>query len=75
MTDPSTPDHLARAERTMVRRDAVDELIDQIAGTVLTNLSGGKMFAQHRCGRGSGSARDSGSLSFQGGPVEPAAAR
>ena len=27
-------------KRTLVRRDAVDELIDQIAGTVLTHLSG-----------------------------------
>jgi hypothetical protein len=27
-------------QRTLVRRDAVDELIDQIAGTVLTHLSG-----------------------------------
>jgi len=27
-------------KRTLVRRDAVDELIDQIAGTVLKNLSG-----------------------------------
>jgi hypothetical protein len=27
-------------KRTLVRRDAVDALIDQIAGTVLTHLSG-----------------------------------
>jgi hypothetical protein len=27
-------------QRALVRRDAVDELIDQIAGTVLTHLSG-----------------------------------
>ena len=27
-------------QRALVRRDAVDELIDQIAGTVLTRLSG-----------------------------------
>ncbi|MCP3466467.1 MULTISPECIES: hypothetical protein [unclassified Bradyrhizobium] len=27
-------------KRTLVRRDAADELIDQIAGTVLTHLSG-----------------------------------
>ena len=27
-------------QRALVRRDAVDELMDQIAGTVLTHLSG-----------------------------------
>jgi hypothetical protein len=70
-------------KRTLVRRDAADELIDQIAGTVLTHLSG--MAArcsrdmvirqQHRCGRGSGPARDRVSLSCRGGRVERAIAR
>ena len=31
---------LMEKRRELVRRDAVDELIDQIAGTVLTHLSG-----------------------------------
>jgi hypothetical protein len=61
-------------KRTLVGRDAVDALIDSIAGTVLTPsgrhvgavLARNAGPARHRRGGGSDQARDSGGLSRQG---------
>jgi hypothetical protein len=72
---------LMEKRRKLVQRDDVDALIDQIAGTVLTHLSGMRTVlarhrgqAQHRRRGDADQARDGGGLPRQGGRVERATA-